>query len=233
MSLPQGQAAILFSDGINVTNAATTTAGVTQVAYGAGTASAPSVSINGTNNGFFSPASGAVSFSSSGTEVVQMSGTGLIVQTPASPVLKTRATAGDAFVSVERPAGSNGGLQINTSASARWIVFAGPGAESGSNAGSDLFFNRYDDAGALLGTPLSISRATGEITVNTSLRQKALIGELKYFVGGAIPRAGHLLCDGSLVSRVTYADLWTYAQAVGVTDETTWSNGYSVYFDRG
>lgn len=47
----------------------------------------------------------------------------------------------------------------------RWVLSLGNGtAESGGNAGSDFALIRYSDAGALLGTPFSINRATGVIT---------------------------------------------------------------------
>jgi hypothetical protein len=42
------------------------------------------------------------------------------------------------------------------------------GTESGSNAGMDLFFRTYTDAGALLATPLTIKRSTGNIGINTN-----------------------------------------------------------------
>lgn len=38
------------------------------------------------------------------------------------------------------------------------------GTESGSNAGADLFIRRYSDAGALIDTPLTITRSTGYST---------------------------------------------------------------------
>lgn len=46
----------------------------------------------------------------------------------------------------------------------RWAVASMENAETGSNAGSDFNINRYADAGAFLGTPLSLSRATGAAT---------------------------------------------------------------------
>jgi len=47
----------------------------------------------------------------------------------------------------------------------RWIMLPGDtAAEVGANAGSDFGVNRYDDAGALLGQPFHISRATGSAT---------------------------------------------------------------------
>ena len=43
------------------------------------------------------------------------------------------------------------------------------GTESGSNAGADLFIRTYTDAGALLATPLTITRSTGAITLAGAL----------------------------------------------------------------
>jgi hypothetical protein len=51
----------------------------------------------------------------------------------------------------------------------RWQWGKGNVAESGSDAGSDYFMNRYSDAGAYLGTPFTISRATGLAAFATSL----------------------------------------------------------------
>jgi len=39
------------------------------------------------------------------------------------------------------------------------------GTESGSNAGANFFIRRYSDAGALIDTPLTITRSTGAITL--------------------------------------------------------------------
>jgi hypothetical protein len=43
------------------------------------------------------------------------------------------------------------------------------GTESGSNAGANLFIRRYSDAGALIDTPLTITRSTGVATFGTSI----------------------------------------------------------------
>ena len=43
------------------------------------------------------------------------------------------------------------------------------GTESGSNVGADLFIRRYTDLGALIDTPLTITRSTGLITLATAL----------------------------------------------------------------
>ena len=43
------------------------------------------------------------------------------------------------------------------------------GTESGSNAGANFFIRRYSDAGALIDTPLTITRSTGAISLATEL----------------------------------------------------------------
>lgn len=44
------------------------------------------------------------------------------------------------------------------------------GTESGSNAGANFFIRRYSDAGALIDTPLTITRSTGNITFGTGFQ---------------------------------------------------------------
>jgi hypothetical protein len=46
----------------------------------------------------------------------------------------------------------------------RWGIGATNAAESGSNAGSDLLFNRWNDAGGDLGAALTLTRSTGAAT---------------------------------------------------------------------
>ena len=43
------------------------------------------------------------------------------------------------------------------------------GTESGSNAGANFFIRRYSDAGALIDTPLTITRSTGSVGIGTIL----------------------------------------------------------------
>lgn len=57
---------------------------------------------------------------------------------------------------------------IETGTSLRWLFGKDAGAESGSNAGSGFTVARYSDAGGFLGSPLSINRANGTITLETT-----------------------------------------------------------------
>lgn len=53
-----------------------------------------------------------------------------------------------------------GGVEKN-----RWHFGKSNGTETGSNAGSDLYINRYDDSGTYLGSPFSIKRASGQVVI--------------------------------------------------------------------
>ncbi len=61
------------------------------------------------------------------------------------------------------------GYSFRTSGTLRWFVAEDATAEGGSNAGSDLVFRRYSDAGSLLGTALTITRSTGAIATEAGL----------------------------------------------------------------
>jgi microcystin-dependent protein len=103
----------------------------------------------------------------------------------------------------------------------RWWVSLGDGtAESGSNAGSNLQIYAYDDAGNYLSNPMTITRSTGRVSVQSSpvgatdVANKAyvdagssVIGAITMFAGVA-PPAGWSWCSGQAVSRTTYAALF-------------------------
>ena len=46
-----------------------------------------------------------------------------------------------------------------------WLVFGSNETESGSNAGSNLYLDRYDDAGNYIGGAIGINRATGTVSL--------------------------------------------------------------------
>lgn len=99
--------------------------------------------------------------------------------TPAFNLNKTAATQ-DAIIN-----GKCNGLH-------RWAIDVANGAdESGGNAGSDFSIVRFNDAGVFLGQPLSISRATGLITMLGALtvtpKGSAFGGATGTVATGAIP----------------------------------------------
>ncbi|EDM35234.1 hypothetical protein PBAL39_13417 [Pedobacter sp. BAL39] len=79
-------------------------------------------------------------------------------------------TSGSNFI-VSAAAGSNRGLSIQTApSSTRWYAYADNSPETGANAGSNFLISRYNDAGAFLGTSLTLNRATGAATFGSTLQ---------------------------------------------------------------
>ena len=245
VSIPQGQNAVLISDGTNVINGSTTVAGIGAITFGAGTVSTPSVQIGAVNTGFFSPSAGVVGFSSGGVQTFSMSSTGAAVALATNAVLGVSSTGGTAFLSVSRPAGTQGGVQINTVNTPRWIAGVDSAAESGANAGSNFVVQRFDDSGTLIDTPIAVARATGAVAMSlivgtnavltnatiTNLsvgsggaKDSSLIGEVRFMAGpDTLVPANHIQFAGQLLNRVTYAALWAYAQTTTPVSEATWA----------
>lgn len=67
-------------------------------------------------------------------------------------------------------------LRFKTASLSRWDVATTSTAESGSNVGSDLGISAYSDAGALIDTPITITRAvTGSITLTRQILSAASV----------------------------------------------------------
>jgi len=118
-------------------------------------------------------------------------------------------------------AGGSSGIQGTRNGVIRWLLRLGNGeAESGSNVGSNFDIHRYDDAGGYLGPALTINRASGAWSVNTSMTvgTTAVINStLHVGAGGAagliyLGNSGqrHLHFDGT---RYALAGAPTYVEA--------------------
>lgn len=85
----------------------------------------------------------------------------------ASAAMILEASSGQAYYHARSVAGQYAGLLLvdATTQKNRWLIGKSNTAEGGASAGSDLNIARYDDAGTYLGTPVSISRATGLVSV--------------------------------------------------------------------
>lgn len=62
--------------------------------------------------------------------------------------------------------GTTRGLGLQTSGLNRFYLGIDQTAEGGSNAGSNFFLGRYNDAGVWIDNPLTINRATGAVVAN-------------------------------------------------------------------
>lgn len=76
----------------------------------------------------------------------------------------TRSSGTQTMV-MDAPAGSQRLISLRSGNSERWRVGCSATAEAGGNAGSDFFVSRYDDAGAGISTPISVSRSTAMVTL--------------------------------------------------------------------
>lgn len=86
-------------------------------------------------------------------------------------VSKTTAThtitssSGISSLSLNTVAGTAAAIRLRTGTSLRWVIQKTSLAESGANAGSNFEIVSLSDAGALVATPVAITRATGKVTL--------------------------------------------------------------------
>jgi microcystin-dependent protein len=106
----------------------------------------------------------------------------------------------------------------------RWRMILGEATadpNDGSNAGSHFVLQSYKDDGATGLQTLSINRTTGLLTYSGGSSQFSPAGQVAFFAMAAAP-SGWLKANGALVSRTTYAVLFTAIGTVyGVGDGTT------------
>ena len=76
--------------------------------------------------------------------------------------------AGAASLVLNAAAGTYRGVFWKTAGVNRWRFATDTDAESGANAGCTLKLVSYDDAGSAIKTPISITRATGDITFGSN-----------------------------------------------------------------
>jgi hypothetical protein len=88
-------------------------------------------------------------------------------------VVQVQSGAG---ITIRDAAGVNRQILGSTAASTRWqLVLGDSAAETGSppNTGSNFSVSRYSDAGAIIDAPLSINRASGQVTIADAIKLPA------------------------------------------------------------
>lgn len=143
---------------------------------------------------------------------------GNLTMTKADPTVLLNASAGT----------QTGSLVFRTSGNDRWRISKNNTAEGGSNAGSDLVINRYNDAGTLLGTAITVTRSSGLTTLaslsvsgSSTFTTISATGKITT-VASAVGGAGITLPHGTAPSSPVDGDLWTtssgaYFRINGVT----------------
>lgn len=160
VTIPTGQSAVLFSDGVNVINSATTVAGISSLLLAAGSVTSPSLAIGTANSGLYAPGTSQVGVSAAGVQVAQFDSTGVKAVGLAAITLQAISATGQANIEADRLAGQIGRVGWRTAGIDRWGMDADISAESGSNVGSSLVLNAFSDTGALIGPVSSTARAT-------------------------------------------------------------------------
>ena len=168
----------------------------------------------------------------SGSATVAIGGTQrLALTTSGASLTGTLSTTGSVTAngtaqtdfSTSAPAGNYRGFIISTSGSPRWYAYAGVGAESGSNAGSDFALSRYSDSGVFLGDAIAIVRSSGATTIggNTSFiggqpSTSTTTGTIVISGSGGIGVGGGANLGGELsVTRSTAGDNFFSTKASG------------------
>lgn len=150
-------------------NTTTTLAKLADVAAGAvlvsgGVGVAPAWSTSPTVSGQFSANGGAViagNLNSTGS----FSANGTTASFFAADVSIGGNTGGSRTLVLNGAVASVRTVTVRTAGVARWNFGSNGTAESGSNTGSDFIITRFDDAGASLGSALTITRSTGDVGV--------------------------------------------------------------------
>jgi hypothetical protein len=122
----------------------------------------------------------------------------------------------DKVLTIRGQDGQRSQFQLNTGANARWTVLRTNQSEAGSDAGSNFQINRFSDAGAFLGTPITINRATGKTDILESLE---VTGDLGFY---GTPPISKPTVTGSRGGNAALASLLTELANLGlITDSTT------------
>jgi hypothetical protein len=108
-------------------------------------------------------------------------------------------TTGGAF-NVDGAAGAGRSMYFKTAGSNRWELTTSSTAEGGSNAGSNLLLNRYDDTGTWIDSPFSITRSTGVL----ALSQRPTFGGYTPWDSGNVTPFDKAL--GGTISAATFID---------------------------
>jgi len=168
------------------------------------------------------------------TETLRLSGS----KHTSSANISVSKTAANAEFEVNANSGYERAFAFRTAGSNRWLFAASTGAESGSNAGSDLAYYRYSDAGGFLGTALLIERATGNITseaqdLNLSWTDAGASSgpNFNIFRDSSSPAASDVIGQLKFTGRDSAANVQEYAAINGViTDPTSTTEDADLVF---
>ncbi len=151
--------------GYQISSALITTATVVSMSAGFtdGTVGAPSIAFSAdSNTGFYRVTADQIGVSTGGVQRA------LFASSLQSSFTDFTISKANPVLTLTSPTASSRRILWETNGVPRWLMQVSSAAETGSDAGSDWSLGRYDDAGALLATAISMSRATGTLGINGS-----------------------------------------------------------------
>jgi hypothetical protein len=135
------------------------------------TPSAPHFSFNSdSDSGMYLIANDTIGFATNGQEKMRFAGANLGIGTT-NPIglLHVNAGAANNEARLSSNAGYVAGFTFaDTANGLRWKIEKSSGAETGTNAGSDLAFSSWDDTGTYLNIPFFIKRSSGFVGIGTN-----------------------------------------------------------------
>lgn len=217
--LPTGQSAVLFSDGTNVINAATTVAGLSALVLAAGSQTTPSLGVGSTTSGFYSPGADQVGIAAAGATVGIFYKQGLVIAPPSGfAEVGIRSANSDAALQLAGPQFSSRNISFYTGTNQRrWRLETTGEAENGADNGSNFRLISTGDNQAQERQVFLINRRTGEFNIpylrSNNAKDSALVGQVAQFAASpAFVPANWIMANGAILSRAAYPELWAYAQ---------------------
>jgi hypothetical protein len=132
----------------------------------------------------------------------------------ASPTVSTGAAPASLFMNAN--AGQFRVFKYQTAGLQSWDVGVDNVAQSGSNAGSNFYVSRYDDAGNWISNPISISRSNGVVSASNGLYTVGFIQSVQ-LVAPAKPTGTASTTGGSLAAATYYVKVVAVDNSGGMT----------------
>jgi hypothetical protein len=126
------------------------------------------------------------------------------------------SSSGAGKLTINGAAASDKFILYQTGGVSRWVIRS-VGTESGSDTGSDLRFDRRDDSGSFLDSPLTITRSTGKVSLanGTGVDEFSTDGTLAGNSDDAVPTEKavktYVDASGGASPLTTKGDIYTYS----------------------
>lgn len=122
------------------------------------------------------------------------------------------ATSSSYRLRITSGAGNGKYVVYQTTGLTRWEIGSNSASETGSNNGSDLVINRYDDAGNYLASPLTIERDNGLTTLENLTVPTINMGNTDTTITRSA--AGVIAVEGGVVPKENRANTFTATQSI-------------------